>query len=134
MLPSAVEYARQSIITIGSDQRYGIGLELLEHCARQFDWKLVPEYAIKRKGQADAKLGVEVQFGKYSFMVYNVAAKMTIFRNLGFIDTGIEVVPVKAMADEMSSGVSYFEQFVWDLEKRGKADIDIPVLIFGIDV
>jgi hypothetical protein len=80
------------------------------------------------------KLGVEVQFGKYSFMVYNVAAKMTIFRNLGFIDTGIEVVPVKAMADEMSSGVSYFEQFVWDLEKRGEADIDIPVLIFGVDV
>jgi predicted helicase len=29
--------------------------ELLEHCARQFDWKLVPEYAIKRKGKADAK-------------------------------------------------------------------------------
>ena len=28
--------------------------ELLEHCARQFDWKLVPEYPIKRKGQADA--------------------------------------------------------------------------------
>ncbi len=29
--------------------------ELLEHCARQFDWKLVPEYPIKRRGQADAK-------------------------------------------------------------------------------
>lgn len=29
--------------------------ELLESCARQFDWKLVPEYAIRRKGQADAK-------------------------------------------------------------------------------
>jgi hypothetical protein len=29
--------------------------ELLEHCARQFDWKLVPEYPIKRKGRADAK-------------------------------------------------------------------------------
>ncbi|MBI5772458.1 MAG: N-6 DNA methylase [Verrucomicrobia bacterium] len=28
--------------------------ELLEACARQFDWKLVPEYRIKRKGQADA--------------------------------------------------------------------------------
>ena len=24
--------------------------ELLEICARQFDWKLVPEYPIKRKG------------------------------------------------------------------------------------
>ena len=79
------------------------------------------------------KLGVEVQFGKYSFMVYNVCAKMTIFKNLGHIDTGVEVVPIKKFADEMSTGVSYFEQFVWDLEQRGVADIDIPVLILGID-
>lgn len=79
------------------------------------------------------KLGIEVQFGKYSFMVYNVCAKMTIFRNLGHIDCGIEIVPVKTFALEMSSGVSYFEQFVWDLESRGVADIDIPVLILGID-
>ena len=79
------------------------------------------------------RLGVEVQFGKYSFMVYNVCAKMTIFRNLNFIDCGIEIVPVKALALEMSSGVSYFEQFVWDLESRGVADIDIPVLILGVD-
>ena len=81
------------------------------------------------------KLGVEIQFGKYSFMVYNVAAKMTIFRNLGHIDAGIEIVPVKQMAarGQMSSGVSYFEQFVWDLEQRGTADIDVPVLILGID-
>lgn len=79
------------------------------------------------------KLGIEVQFGKYAFMVYNVCAKMTIFRHFGYIDCGIEIVPVKAFADEMSTGVSYFEQFVWDLEHRGVADIDIPVLILGID-
>jgi hypothetical protein len=80
------------------------------------------------------KLGVEVQFGKYAFMVYNVCAKMTIFKNLGIIDAGIEIVPVKIFADEMSTGVSYFEQFAWDLEFRGVSDIDIPVLILGIDV
>jgi len=79
-------------------------------------------------------LGVEVQFGKYAFMVYNVCGKMTIFKNLGFIDTGLEVVPMKKLAGEMSSGVSYFEQFVWDLENRGVSNIDIPVLILGIDV
>lgn len=78
-------------------------------------------------------LGVEVQFGKYSFMVYNVCAKMTIFAKVGVIDCGIEIVPVKGLADEMSTGVSYFEQFVWDLEHRGVSDIDIPVLILGID-
>ena len=78
-------------------------------------------------------LGVEVQFGKYSFMVYNVCAKMTIFHKQGHIDAGIEIVPMKHLAQQMSSGVSYFEQFVWDLEQRGVSDIDIPVLIIGID-
>lgn len=76
-----------------------------------------------------ARLGVEVQFGKYAFMVYNVCAKMTIFHNLGFIDHGIEIAPVKGFADEMSTGVSYFEQFIWDLESRGVSDIDIPVMV-----
>lgn len=78
------------------------------------------------------RVGVEVQFGKYAFMVYNVCAKMTIFHKLGVIDAGIEIVPLKIFADEMSTGVSYFEQFVWDLEHRGVADIDIPVLILGV--
>jgi len=79
------------------------------------------------------KLGVEVQFGKYAFMVYNVCAKMTIFRKLGRIDCGVEIVPTKQFADQMSTGVSYFEQIVWDLEKRGVANIDVPVLVLGID-
>ena len=74
-----------------------------------------------------------MQLGKYAFMVYNVCAKMTIFSNLGLIDAGIEIVPVKSLAKQMSTGVSYFEQFVWDLQQRGRADIDIPVLIIGID-
>jgi hypothetical protein len=78
------------------------------------------------------KLGVEVQFDKRSFMIYSGCAKMTIFHNMGFINVGIEIVPVKELAEDMSSGVSYFEQFVWDLEQRGVSDIDIPVLILGV--
>ncbi|MHB8645696.1 MAG: BglII/BstYI family type II restriction endonuclease [Thermomicrobiales bacterium] len=78
------------------------------------------------------RVGVEVQFGKYSFMVYNVCAKMTIFNKLDIIDVGVEIVGVHDLTADMSSGVSYFEQFVWDLEHRGVSDIDIPVLIIGI--
>ena len=78
------------------------------------------------------KLGVEVQFCKYAFMVYNVCAKMTIFRNLGHIDAGVEIVPIKELAEQMSTGDSYFEQFVCDLEQRGLANIDVPALIVGI--
>ena len=78
------------------------------------------------------RLGVEVQFGKYAFMVYNVSAKMTIFHNKKIIDAGIEIVGMRSMTEKMSTGVSYFEQVKTDLEMRGIADIDIPVLIVGV--
>jgi len=105
-----------------------------QYYAKGYQPKPLHKGAFREMDFVKQKLGVEVQFGKYSFMVYNVAAKMTIFKNLGYIDTGVEIVPVKALADEMSSGVSYFEQFVWDLEQRGTSNIDVPVLILGIDV
>jgi hypothetical protein len=66
-------------------------------------------------------------------MVYNVLAKMTIFAKQGIIDSGIEVVPMLSLANEMSSGVSYFEQIKTDLEYRGVSNIDIPVLVLGVD-
>lgn len=99
----------------------------------------VPEISEEHKGfrEMDAikdGVGIEVQFGKYAFMVYNVAAKMTIFSNQGLIDSGIEIVPMLSLASEMSTGVSYFEQIKTDLEMRGVGNIDIPVLIIGIDV
>ncbi|MGA2864236.1 MAG: BglII/BstYI family type II restriction endonuclease [Verrucomicrobiota bacterium] len=100
--------------------------------AKGYSAKKLNKGAFREMDFVKGKLGVEVQLGKYSFMVYNVAAKMTIFSRLGHIDTGIEIVPVKALADDMSSGVSYFEQLVWDLEKRGVSNIDIPVLVLGI--
>lgn len=92
----------------------------------------VPQNAFREIDFIKNRLGAEVQFGKYASMVYNVCAKMTIFHNEGFIDAGVEIVPLKELAAEMSSGVSYFEQFVWDLEHRGVANIDIPVLILGL--
>jgi hypothetical protein len=104
-----------------------------QYYTKGYDPKRLRKGAFREMDFVKRKLGVEVQFGKYSFMVYNVAAKMTIFRNLGHIDTGVEIVPVKALADEMSSGVSCFEQFVWDLDKRGVSNIDVPVMIIGID-
>lgn len=98
----------------------------------------IPEIGKPHKGfremdKVKNKVGVEIQFGKYAFMVYNVSAKMTIFANEGIIDSGVEIIPMLSMANEMSSGVSYFEQMKTDLEMRGEADIDIPVLILGID-
>lgn len=99
----------------------------------------VPEIGSLHKGFREMdvvknEVGVEVQFGKYAFMVYNILAKMTIFAKQGIIECGIEIVPMLSMANEMSTGVSYFEQVKSDLEYRGVSNIDIPVLVLGVDV
>jgi hypothetical protein len=94
-------------------------------------------------------VGLEIQFGKYAFMGYDILSKMPIFAARGKIDCGIEVVPMKSFSTgrldrtvveeeatgyRMSTGVSYFEQIKADLKARGVADLDIPVLILGIDI
>ncbi|MGC9292536.1 MAG: BglII/BstYI family type II restriction endonuclease [Acidobacteriaceae bacterium] len=103
------------------------------HYMKDYEFQAQNRGAFREMDFVKNKLGIEVQFGKYAFMVYNVCAKMTIFHKLGHINHGIEIVPVKSFAEEMSTGVSYFEQFVWDLENRGISNIDIPVMILGID-
>ena len=90
--------------------------------------------AVREMDYVKNSVGVEVQFGKYSFMAYNICAKMTIFNRHGVIDCGVEIVPMKSMAENMSTGVSYYEMVVADLTHRGVADIDIPVVVIGIDV
>jgi hypothetical protein len=104
-----------------------------DYYTADYKLKAVKQTAYREMDFVKERIGIEVQFGKYAFMVYNVCAKMTIFNNLGYINCGIEIVPVKSFAVEMSTGVSYFEQFVWDLQQRGVSNIDIPVIIIGVD-
>lgn len=78
------------------------------------------------------KVGLEIQFGKYAFMGYDIFSKMIIFNRFGLIDYGIEIVLVQKMIDCMSTGVSAFEHIMIDFIHRGEADIDIPVLVLGI--
>ena len=77
-------------------------------------------------------VGLEIQFGKYAFMGYDIFSKMIIFKKLGYITCGIEVVPSSDLARYMSSGVSSFSQLLVDFENRGESDIDIPVETFPV--
>ncbi|MEK9158510.1 MAG: BglII/BstYI family type II restriction endonuclease [Patescibacteria group bacterium] len=78
------------------------------------------------------KVGLEIQFGKYAFMGYDIFSKMIIFKNLGYIECGIEIVPSNELVKFMSTGVSSFEQLLVDFEHRGESDIDIPVFVISI--
>jgi len=79
------------------------------------------------------KVGLEIQFGKYAFMGYDIFSKMPIFGKQGLIVCGIEVVVTQAMIPNMSTGVSSFSQIVMDMRARGEADLDLPTLVIGIE-
>ena len=76
---------------------------------------------------------VEVQFGKYAFMFYDLA-KFQYFFNRGFIKLGVEIVPCHFLHKQMSSGVSYGEQLIYDLERLSKNFPSVPVKIILIDM
>lgn len=77
-------------------------------------------------------VGLEIQFGKYAFMGYDIFSKMVIFNKLGYIKCGIEIVPSVELVRQMSTGVSSFDQLLVDFEYRGESNIDIPVLVISL--
>lgn len=76
---------------------------------------------------------VEVQFGKYAFMFYDMA-KFQYFYNESKANVGVEIVPCHALKKQMSTGVSYGEQLVYDIERLERHFPAVPVKVILIDV
>ena len=79
------------------------------------------------------KVGLEIQFGKYAFMAYDIFSKMPIFKKRGLIDCGIELVLSHSMIKHFSTGVGSFNQIVLDMKERGVSNLDLPTLVIGIE-
>ena len=55
------------------------------------------------------RVAIEVQFGKYSFIPYDIFVKHMAFYVGDKIDVGVEILPMKQMQSKMSSGIGYYE-------------------------
>jgi hypothetical protein len=88
--------------------------------------------AFKQIDFVKGKVLVEVQFGKYAFMFYDLA-KFQYFFNENKCDVGIEIVPCHGLHHQMSSGVSYGEQLVYDIERLKRHFPAVPVKVILID-
>ncbi len=89
--------------------------------------------AYKQVDFVKKKALVEVQFGKYAFMFYDMA-KFQYFFNENKADVGIEIVACHGLHAQMSSGVSYGEQLVYDIERLKRHFPAVPVKVILIDV
>lgn len=79
------------------------------------------------------KIAVEVQLGKYFAVTYDLFVKHLSFYTGQIIDVGIEIVPMKSMQKDMSSGPPWFEKEVHNVLRHGRTNPPVPLLIIGIE-
>jgi hypothetical protein len=79
------------------------------------------------------RVAMEVQFGKYSFVAYDMFVKHMAFYVGNEIDVGIEILPSKRLAKMMSSGVPDYEGALYDLIRNGRGVPAVPMVVLGIE-
>lgn len=79
------------------------------------------------------KVAVEVQFGKYAFVAYDMFVKHLAFYVAEVIDVGVEIVPMKTLQDQMSSGPAYYEGELYNLIREGRGVPPVPLVLIGIE-
>ncbi len=78
------------------------------------------------------RIAVEVQFGKYAFVAHDLFVKHLSFFVADIIDVGIEILPMKQMEREMSSGVPYYERDLVNVIRHGRGVPAVPLILLGV--
>lgn len=78
------------------------------------------------------RVAVEVQFGKYPFVAYDLFVKHMAFFVGDLIDVGIEILAMKELQEEMSSGVGYYEAELYNLIREGRGVPAVPLVMIGV--
>ncbi|MDR1099298.1 MAG: hypothetical protein LBL28_02340 [Treponema sp.] len=94
------------------------------------------EIAIRSYNQTDFvkdRVALEIQFGKYAFVAYDLFVKHLAFYVGNHIDLGIEILPMKTLQSQMSSGISYYEGELYNVVRQGRGVPAVPLVIIGIE-
>jgi hypothetical protein len=89
------------------------------------------------------RVAVEVQFGKYFAVSYDLFVKHLAFYVADLIDVGVEIVPVKALSGsamagtgkmqrQMSTGVPWYEKELYNLIREGRGVPGVPLVLIGV--
>lgn len=79
------------------------------------------------------RVALEVQFGKYSFVQFDIFIKHTANYMQDRIDLGVEIVPMKSMEREMSSGPPFYEKHLHEVLRQGRIFPPVPLVLIGVE-
>jgi len=92
-----------------------------------------PIYSYNQTDYFKRRIAIEVQFGKYAFVAYDLFVKHLAFYTGRMINVGIEVLPTKAMQREMSSGIAYYEGELHNILRHGRNNPPVPLVLIGLE-
>lgn len=65
-------------------------------------------------------------------MAYDLFVKHLLFYSGNIINVGIEILPMKSMQRQMSSGIAYYEGEVYNVLRHGRGNPPVPLVILGV--
>ncbi len=92
-----------------------------------------PVFSYNQTDFVKDRVAIEVQFGKYAFVAYDLFVKHLAFYVGDQIDVGIEILPMKTLQQQMSSGVPYFEGEFYNVMRQGRGVPAVPLVLIGIE-
>jgi len=92
-----------------------------------------PIFSYNQTDFVKERVAVEIQFGKYAFVAYDLFVKHLAFYVGDHIDVGIEILPMKSLQSQMSSGVAYYEGEFYNVVRQGRGVPAVPLVIIGIE-
>ena len=78
------------------------------------------------------RTAVEIHLGKRSFGDPGIYMKHLALYVGNVIDVGVEILPMKEMSSQMSSGISYYEGELYNVIRQGRGVPAVPLVILGI--
>lgn len=91
-----------------------------------------PIFSYNQTDFVKERVAVEIQFGKYAFVAYDLFVKHLAFYVGDHIDVGIEILPMKTLQSQMSSGVAYYEGEFYNVVRQGRGVPAVPLVMIGI--
>ena len=92
-----------------------------------------PIFSYNQTDFVKERVALEVQFGKYSFVAYDLFVKHLAFYVRDQIDVGIEILAMKSLQSAMSSGPGYFEGELYNIIRNGRGVPAVPLVLIGVE-
>ena len=102
--------------------------------AEMYPLSAMPDTAVADRGDKlfKERIGVALHFQQWPSATYEVFAHHMTAYQFDVIDVGIEILPMKSMSAEMSSGICYYEGELYNVLRHGRGTPAVPLVLIGV--